>query len=143
MSHMLSVGRNAKVEIRFSRGGKSMSATLVPKAIPIPDGAELLQHKFGLTVRPLTPKEAKQLDVDGRLLITRVERDSPAGRAGFVPGLIIFQIGNDFPTDLEDVGLLLERTKPGDKLLFKVYEVQQMFSVCWRERSSPDESSDE
>ncbi len=125
--HMLSVSRNNKVDIKLTRGNKSMSATLVPKAIPIPDGAELLQHKFGLTVRILTPKEAKQLDVDGRLLITRVERDSPAGRAGFVPGLIIFQIGNDFPSDLEDVGLLLEQVRPGEKLLFKVYEVQQMF----------------
>ena len=125
--HLLSVERNSRLTVGLKRGGKSLTATITPKPIPIPDGAVLLRQKFGLGVRLLTPEQARKLDIDGRLFITEVERGSPADRAGFEPGLIIFQIGKYFPSDLEEVGLLLENVKRGDQLTFKVYDVQQMF----------------
>ncbi len=121
------IGGDDRLRLELERGGQRVTATIAPKSIPIPDGAELLRQKFGLTVRLLTQEQARQLDVDGRLLITAVERGSPAARAGFAPGLIIFQIGKHFPTDLDDVGLLLEKVKRGDKVTFNVYEVQRMF----------------
>jgi serine protease Do len=125
--HLLSVERNSRLTLGLKREGKSLTATITPKPIPIPDGAVLLRQKFGLGVRLLTPEQARKLDIDGRLFITEVERNSPADRAGFEPGLIIFQIGKYFPSDLEEVGLLLENVKRGDQLTFKVYDVQQMF----------------
>jgi len=125
--HLLRIGRDDRMVLELERDGKRVTATLTPKPIPIPDGTELLRRRFGLTVRLLTKKEARALDVDGRLFITQVERGSPADRAGFVPGLIIVQIGRYLPSDLEDVGLLLEKVKRGNKVTFKVYEVQPMF----------------
>ncbi len=121
------IGPQDRLQLELQRNGRRMIATLAPQSIPIPDGAELLRQKFGLAVRLLTPEQAQQLDVDGRLLITAVERGSPAARAGFAPGLIIFQIGKHFPADLDDVGLLLEKVKRGEKVTLNVYEVQRMF----------------
>jgi serine protease Do len=125
--HLLSLDRNQKLTLGLKRQGRSLSATIVPKPIPVPDGAVLLRQRFGLNVRLLTPDEARKLDIDGRLLIIGVERGSPADLAGFFPGLIINQIGKYLPTDLESVGLILERVRPGDQIMLKVYEVQQNF----------------
>jgi len=125
--HLLHIESHDRIALELKRNDKRISATLQPKSIPIPDGAKLLQQRFGLIVRLLTKQEARALDVDGRLMITRVERGSPADRAGFFPGLIIVQIEGGFPSDFEDVGLLLENIKTGDKLTFKLHEVQKMF----------------
>lgn len=125
--HLLNIDSSDTLTLKLERDGKIVTARLTPEPIPIPDGAELLRHKFGLVVRPLTAEQAKQLDVEGRLLITQVERGSPAARAGFAPGLIIFQIGKHFPANLDEVGLLLEKVRKGQEVTFKVYEVHRLF----------------
>ncbi|HSW46049.1 MAG TPA: trypsin-like peptidase domain-containing protein [Phycisphaerae bacterium] len=125
--HLLQADPKKRLTLGLKRGGKSITAAITPEAIPVPDGAVLLRQKFGLVVRLLTPEQIRKLDIDGRLLITQVERGSPAERAGFVPGLIIFQIGKFFPGNLEEVGVILEHVGRGEKMTFKVYEVQQMF----------------
>ncbi len=125
--YLLNLDRNKPLVLGLKRGQRALTATVTPQQIPIPDGAALLRQKFGFVVRVLTPQEARRLDIDGRLLITQVERASPAERAGFVPGLIIFQIGKYFPSDLEEVGLLLEHVRHGQEILFKVYAVERDF----------------
>jgi len=61
----------------------------------------------------------------GGLLITGVERGSPADRAGFKRGHLIVQIGKYFPQDLEEIGLLLEHLERGEKVLLRVLEVRR------------------
>jgi len=125
--YLFNIEAGDQISLNVRRNGREQTYTFRPVPIPIPDGGRLLREKFGLVVRMLSENQARQLDVDGRLLITAVETDSPAARAGFVPGLIIFQIGRHFPTDLEDVGLLLEHIEPGEKVSFRVYQVDRAF----------------
>lgn len=121
--HVLNVDLKKGLVLELKRGQKHFKATIHPKAIPIPDGAQLLRRKFGLQVQPLTPELAEQLDLKGGLVITGVDADSPAGMAGFRRGLIVVRIGNYFPTDMDGLGMMLEKVKRGDKLKFLVYQV--------------------
>jgi serine protease Do len=109
--------------LELRRSGKAYKATVLPHAIPVPDGGKLLETKFGIAVRPLTPEQAKDLDLKGGLIITRVEPGSPADQAGFQRGLVVVQVGQFFPTNMEDLGLLLEKVHPGEKTMFRVWRI--------------------
>ncbi|MEP0841363.1 MAG: trypsin-like peptidase domain-containing protein [Phycisphaerae bacterium] len=111
-----------RLTFELRRGGRHVTAVVTPATIPNPDGARLLREKFGLSVRPLTSQEARELRLNAGLAITAVEPESPADRAGLVRGLVIVQIGKFFPTDVDDVGKLLENVAAGDKVLIRVWE---------------------
>ena len=123
--HLLKIDPKHTLQIEYRRKGTRLTARIQPKAIPIPDGKELLSRKFGLTVRLLTDDEAKQLDIGGGLYITNVEKGSPADRAGVQRGMVVIQIDKYFPSDFEKVGAILEQVKRGDQVMFRFYAVQR------------------
>lgn len=125
--YTLDASKDQPLRVELRRDGKLYSAIIKPEPIPIPDGAALLLKKFGLTVTPLTASQARQLDVKGGLIITDVEAGSPAAEAGFQRNLIVVQIGSAFPTSLEDVGLLLEKVRRGEKVRFRLYAVYREY----------------
>jgi serine protease Do len=125
--HVLNADARKALTLELKRGEKRLTATIQPKAIPVPDAAELMLKKFGLVVQPLTAAQAKQLDLSGGLLITEVEAGSPADQAGFRENLIIVGIGRYFPSDMEELGLLLERVRRGEKVRFRVYQMQRQY----------------
>ncbi len=125
--HVLNVDSKQSITLELNRKGKRLTATIQPKAIPIPDGAQLMLTKFGLKVQPLTADLAQQLDLEGGLIITDVEQGSPAAEAGFARNLIIVRIGRYFPSDMAELGLLLEKVRRGEKARFTVYEVRRQF----------------
>jgi serine protease Do len=74
------------------------------KPAPVSTAAGKLDaiHKFlGLTVKTLTPDEAaaEGLQINGGLLITHVDDDSPAADAGLQEKMIIVKIGSRLITD--------------------------------------------
>jgi serine protease Do len=120
--YLLRIRPGDRLSMQCVRDGRRFTATIVPKTIPIPDGGRLLREKFGLSVKLLTRSQAQEFSLPGGLIITDVEPGSPAARAGFVAGLIVVQIGNYFPADLDEVGKLLEDVGSGDKMLFRVWQ---------------------
>jgi serine protease Do len=115
------------IDLELVRDGKSHEATLTLQAIPIPDGAKLARELFGLGLEPL-PKELaqeflEQFELRGGLVVMDVERGSPADRAGIEPGMLVINIGGDFPTDMDHVGLLLETVRTGDVVRFQIWQV--------------------
>lgn len=125
--HTLGLDADKTTSLTLKRNGRAFTARVRPRPIPIPDGAKLLREKFGLVVEPLTAAQARTLDLKGGLLITGIEPRSPAAEAGFRTGLIVVQMGRYFPTDLEGVGLMLERVRRGEKLRVRVYEVYRQY----------------
>ena len=125
--HLLQAKPDQPLVLGLTRDGQSVEKTLRPEPIPVPDGAKLLRERTGLTVRPLTPREAAKIhaQLEGGLLITGVEYDSPASRSGFGRGHVIIQIGQQYPKNLDEVGLLLENLERGQTLLFRVLEVRR------------------
>lgn len=125
--HMLHVNTGEQLEYKLRRDGRLITATLKPRAIPIPDGATLMREKFGMGIRLLTAKERESLDLKTGMIITSIEHGSPADRTGLETGMIVVQIGNQFPADLDDVGLLLERVRPRDQVTFRVWRIERRF----------------
>ena len=125
--YLLRTRASSRLLLELKRNDRRYETILRPKPIPIPEGGKLLREKFGLAVRLLTPEEAVQIHprLKGGLLITGVERGSPAERARFKQGHLIIQIGKYFPEDLGDVGLLLEHLERGEKIIFRVLEVRR------------------
>jgi serine protease Do len=125
--HLLNVDVKRGVVLELKRGGKTLAVTIQPRAVPIPNGADLMRKKFGLVVEPLTPEQAQKLDLEGGLIITGVDPGTPAAAAGFVKGLVVVQIGKYFPTDMEGLGLMLESIRRGEKVRIRVYEVRRQY----------------
>ncbi len=123
--HMLDIPPNGKIHLQLKRDDKLIEATITPKEIPIPDGAALLRSKFGLSVRPLTADQARQYGIKSGLLIVEVENGSPAGLAEFRRGLIVVRIGKYPPSDLGEIGLMLENLQRGDSVPFYVYDIRR------------------
>ena len=115
-------------EIRFGveRDGQEQVLKLKLTAVPKPSGKDLALKHFGLDVRDFTPDDAaeRQLSLEGGVLITGVEKDSPADRKHLKEGDIIVRVGARFGNfsipSVEHLGMLLDQIKPGDEALFWV-----------------------
>jgi serine protease Do len=125
--YLLKIQAGDKLDFVLKRSSKQVQATVKPASIPIPDAAKLLRERTGLSVRPLTRQQAEKIHPQLRagLLITNVEYGSPAHKAGFTDGYIIVQIGKYVPSDLDEVAVLLESLRPGERVVFRVLEVQR------------------
>lgn len=115
------IGRRAGdgVDLELWRDGASVKTTVVLAERPRPDGAKLLEQKFGLKARLLRPDSA----TGGGLAVTKVEPGSPAADIGLDSGDVIVQIGRYRPTDAGDLGELLEAVKPGQKVALVVLRI--------------------
>jgi serine protease Do len=125
--YLLRLQPQDRLVLELKRNGKRYKVTLHPHQIPIPDGARLLREKFGFAVKKLSQSEAQDLQIDGGLVITEVERGSPAAAARFEPGLIVVQIGQSLPTDLNEVGAQLERVKSGERVTFRLWRIERQY----------------
>lgn len=88
-------GRELKtVRIKIFRGGRFLSVPVTLLAEEKVFNSEVIQKRLGITVRTLTQNLAEQLGMSfyGGYLITKVEKQSPADRAGIESGGVIQRI---------------------------------------------------
>jgi len=125
--YLLDINADDSLEMVLKRGSQQIKASVKPATIPIPDAAKLLRQRTGLSVRALTREQAAKIHPQLRagLLITQVEYGSPAHQAGFVEGYVIVQIGKYAPNNLDEVAVLLESLPAGERVQFRVLEVQK------------------
>jgi serine protease Do len=117
--HLGLVGRapGRTVRLELLREGKPVKASLTLGRRPKPDGAALLRRKLGLTAVPLSEQKAKamSLQVPRGVLITAVD---PAFFATVdhqpAPGDVLGRIAKSRPRDLDHLGLILEKLRPGE-----------------------------
>jgi len=105
-----------KIKLQLLREGKPLEASLSLAARPKADGAALLKQKFGLTAVPLDEATAKAtaLRVPRGVVITAVDEEIYRNvKAPPLPGDVLARINYIRPRDLDHVGLLIERIKPG------------------------------
>ena len=92
------------------------------------------EERLGLTVRPLTPQERRQLATDGRLVIE--EAEGPAAAAGLQSGDIVLAVGNRPVRSLEELRRLTA-AEPAS-VAFLVQRQDQQIYVPVRVDSQPN-----
>ncbi len=121
--HVLGLQPGGRMALDLRREGKTLRKEVVAQAVPIPDGAALLREKFGLIVRLITPEEAREYQIKAGLMVTGVVPGSPAAEVGFRRGMIVDQVGQYFPSDLAELGLVLEKVQRGEKVAFRLWTI--------------------
>jgi len=81
--------REVSFQVRRGRESRTVTVRLVPEDSYF--NAALIRQKTGLMVRVLTEQDAARLglNLSGGLVVTAIERGSPADNAGFQQGLVI------------------------------------------------------
>ncbi|HUS92647.1 MAG TPA: trypsin-like peptidase domain-containing protein [Phycisphaerae bacterium] len=115
---MLAAGVPATVKLTCLRDGKTVSATVVVQAKPRPDGNLLARRLFGMTLREITPRLARdlRLPLDSGLMVSGIDAGGPAEGIGLRLKDVIFQVGKLYVTDLESLGTILEDVPAGEKV---------------------------
>ena len=119
--HMALIGRKPgeKLALKLLREGKPVEVSLTLAARVKPDGAALLQEKYGLVAVPLDEAaiKAMSLRVKRGVLVKAVRTDLYDGLDNPpMPGDVLGRIGKIRPRDLDHVGLLLEDVNKGQPL---------------------------
>ena len=115
------VGRKPQdaIKLELHRGDKPREVSLALAARPKPDAKALLKAKYGLTAIPLDDAKAQAhlLRVRRGVVITEVAKGPPWNydklQTPPMPGDVLARIDGIRPRDLDHIGLLLERVKPG------------------------------
>jgi S1-C subfamily serine protease len=104
-----------RISLTVSRQGKRITKSIKLTARPKPDGAKLARELFGLTLRKIDRKLARELSLSSSrgLVVVGIEAGSPAQKLGIDLKDIIFQIERFYVTDLDSLGVILEDVKPG------------------------------
>ncbi|MGZ4816842.1 MAG: Do family serine endopeptidase [Terriglobales bacterium] len=96
----------------------------IPSQIAQPIAQKLIQSgkvehaKMGVSISDVTPENAKFFDLkkaDGAL-VTQVQNDSPAGKAGLKTGDVITAINGKPVSDASDLQMTVALKSPGDKV---------------------------
>jgi serine protease Do len=110
------------VQLGVLRGKETLAVKAVLAQMPKPDALRLARVEFGLHVAQVDPEavSSMRLAVDRGVLVTDVDKDSPAKAAGFEKGDVIVQVGRYRVDNLDVLGALLAQAKAGDQVGFVV-----------------------
>jgi len=121
-----SIQPGKKVDVKVIREGKELSLPVtISEMVGEPGrraGAPDLTKGLGLTVQEITPEIARHFEIENRkgVLVTSVERGSPADDAGFQEGDIVRQINRQAVASTAEFQKLLKKVKGEKTVLFLV-----------------------
>ncbi|MBS1272233.1 MAG: Periplasmic pH-dependent serine endoprotease DegQ [Candidatus Marinimicrobia bacterium] len=122
-------------ELTIIRKGKKKRVTVTLGELPenIPQRSSTQDESvsnFGMTLRDITPSMEKQfnLSVGSGVLVTEVERGSPAAEKNIRPGHVITHVGLDNPIDnMDEYREAMSKYQPGESVLFIVRAGENTF----------------
>ena len=92
-----------------------------------PDPAPPTTTGFGMTLDPITPENARRLDLPpsspGGAIVSDVDRNSPAANGGVQPGDVILEVNRQKVANVSQVTRELQKVQPG----------QPAFMLVWRD----------
>ncbi|WP_169703450.1 trypsin-like peptidase domain-containing protein [Candidatus Kuenenia stuttgartensis] len=106
-----------KLIITINRNGQEMELSVSLEKAPMPSAEKLALEKLGLYVQDLTPQLAQQLNlwwVKGGVLISEVQKKSPAENVGIKAGHVLVYVGQYRVNNIEEFGALLNLMKKGE-----------------------------
>ena len=118
------IHRTAGDVVRFDveRGGATNTVSVTLAALPKLSASDLMLKKFGLQVQPLTRDLATALGIAfvPGLVVSDVQKDSPAARADFHPKIVITQVGGEEVKSMDRLAEQLADVKKGDMVSMSV-----------------------
>jgi serine protease Do len=115
--YVLKKNAGDKLHIYINRGGRELKVDVSLEKAPLPSIEKLALEKLGLVVQNLTPQLAKQLNlwwVKGGVLISEVQKNSPAHEWGIEAGHVLVYVGQYRINNVEELGSLLKFMQTGD-----------------------------
>ena len=90
--------------------------------------AQAARRRLGIALQELTPDLSTALGVPAGsgVLISDVERQSPASRSGLRRGLVVYKVGRYAVNSPADVEALLQRAKQGDAVDLGIGNIQRV-----------------
>jgi S1-C subfamily serine protease len=119
-------GSEERLAIRRGAAGKELAVELVPEKSVF--NAGMVRERLGLNLEELTPRVAERYGVgagDG-FLVTGVEEDSQAAKAGLQRGMLVTGIDGRQPSDLCSAAKLLYPKKKGERVQLDLAVPQRM-----------------
>ncbi len=112
---MLRAKAGTPLRVKVLRDQQPLEVQITPQARPKPDGKALAIRTMGLTLRPVDEQLASDLglQVERGLMVTEVEKGSPADKAGVHRRDVLFQMGRFYVKDLDELGSILEGMPAG------------------------------
>lgn len=106
-----------KLYITLNRAGREFKVSVTLEKAPLLSVEKLALEKLGLFVQDLTPQLAKQLNLwwlKSGVLISGVQKSSPAASVGIVAGHVLVYVGQYRINNIEELGALLKIMQKGD-----------------------------
>jgi serine protease Do len=93
---------------------------------PLPDGKQLARRILQMQIQPLTADVAKRFNFAGAypiLIVTDLESDGAAARAGLRTGDLILQVNNIAVRDVTEFSRIMEKVSQGDKVHLRILRI--------------------
>ncbi len=106
-----------KLSFNINRGGREMKIVVTLEKAPLPPIEKLALEKLGLYVQNLTPQIAKQLNLGwlkSGVLISDVQKNSPAAEVGMEAGYVLVYVGQYRINGIDELSALLKIMRKGD-----------------------------
>jgi serine protease Do len=133
-------GKTPKTVVEFSDqimpGPASREATLVTQdggnrrtvKVTLEPFEDVVKRRLGLTVEELTPQAAARLGLPQAqgLMISAVEKNSPAARAELQPGMLLTGLDKNSLGEMRDLGLSLTQKGPNESATLTLVVFRQL-----------------
>jgi S1-C subfamily serine protease len=113
---LVDAGEGREVTLKVMRQGSALSLKVKLVAERSFFNEKLIQKRLGMEVQPLTPAVAERMGLGAAegLLVSRVDKDSAAGRAGVEQGWLILALDGEPAGDIVAAAKLVQAHKKGD-----------------------------
>ena len=112
---MLEAKPGSTVRLKVLRDGNEQTVAVTVVAKPQPDGKALARRLLGMTLRPVTPRIASELRLPAQsgLLVVGIDSGGPAEATGIQLKDVLFQVGQYYVKDNDELGMVLEGVQSG------------------------------
>lgn len=117
--YILNKNVNDIVNFTIYRNGNKKNVRISISKTPKPSAVKLAKEKLGLNVQELTPSIAKRLGIRSTrqgVLVSSVEKNSPAEMVQILAGYVIVRIGPYRITNIQEIGIILNEVESGEIL---------------------------
>ncbi len=124
---LLDLGYNPTVQIDIKRGDDVFlrAVNLIPEKSFLNSG--LIREKTGVSLEALTPEVARALGFNSAegLVVSQVDADSPADKAGLTTGVVVVAIDDRKASDIVNAARLLNRKTSGEGLKLSLVHIRR------------------